>query len=132
MNLVSNSALDKVFEQGVEMASDDWFFPFFMTALVGSVSLSLYLWFFRKIRSGAWIWVTYAVRATCGAFVFGAGVVAWDLLSAEVAVSAVIPFVGVFFLCGTFCMVPWGAFARVTVEKKLALTGDRASTPGEA
>jgi len=86
-----------------------------MTALVGSVAFSIYLWFFRRMRSGAWIWITYAVRATCGAFVFGAGVVAWDLLSAEVAASAVMPFAGLFFLVGTLCMVPWGAFLRKAV-----------------
>lgn len=92
------------------MISDDWFFLLFLTVLFGSVALSVYLWFVRKVRSGACIWIMYAVRASCGAFVFGVGVVAWDLLSAEVAVTAVITFVGPFFMTGLLCLLPWGVF----------------------
>jgi len=89
------------------MASDDWFFPLFMTALFGSVALSIYLWFFRKIRSGMWIWFPYSVRATCGVFIFGAGMFAWDLLFGEISLSGVLPFVGPFLVIGVLCMTPW-------------------------
>jgi len=102
------------------MASDDWFFPLFLAILLGSVSLSICLWFLKRVRSGALIFVCYAVRAFCGLFVFVAGLFAWDLLFGQVALGAVLPFVGGFFLVGIVCMVPWGALFRETVVKQLA------------
>jgi hypothetical protein len=94
------------------MPSDDWFLLLFLSALFGSVLTSIYLWFFREVRSGVWIWFSYMVRAVCGSFVFGAGIIAWDLLADEIALNAVIPFVGPFFLVGLICLVPWGLWKR--------------------
>jgi len=97
------------------MANNDWFFSLFLTVLLVAVALSLYLWLVKRARSGLLLWIAYGIRALCGLTIFSAGLVAWELLSSEVALSAVAPFAGLFFLVGTLCMVPWGAFLRKVV-----------------
>ena len=93
------------------MTGDDWFFTTFMLILLASIASSIYLWFFRRLRSGMLSWLSYSVRALCGLLIFSAGIVASDLLLGQVDFSAVIPFVGIFFAVGVGCMLPWGLFS---------------------
>lgn len=46
--------------------SEDFVWNVALLALVASLATSVYLWFFKRQRSGPWIWVSYSIRAAWG------------------------------------------------------------------
>jgi hypothetical protein len=90
------------------MSQEDFPMFLFLAVLVLSSAASAYLWFVKKLRSGALIWTLYGVRALCGALAIGAAVMGWDILIEAADVPAVLVFVGPIGLVGLLSVMPWG------------------------
>jgi hypothetical protein len=97
------------------MSQEDIPIYMYVGILVFSSSASAYLWFVKKLRSGALIWTLYGVRALCGALAIGAAVMGWDILIEAADVPAVLVFVGPIGLVGLLCVVLWGIRRRAPV-----------------
>ena len=80
----------------------------YLGILLLSSSASAYLWFVRKLRSGALIWTLYGVRALCGALAIGAAVMAWSILIEGADALSVLAFAGPIGLVGLMSVMPWG------------------------
>ena len=80
----------------------------YLGILLLSSSASAYLWFVRKLRSGALIWTLYGVRALCGVLAIGVAVMAWSILIEGADALSVLAFAGPIGLVGLMSVMPWG------------------------
>jgi len=90
------------------MSQEDIPIYMYLGILVLSSSASAYIWFVKKLRSGALIWTLYGGRALCGMLAIGAAVMGWDILIEAADVPAVLVFVGPIGLVGLLSVMPWG------------------------
>jgi hypothetical protein len=87
----------------------------YLGILLLSSSASAYLWFVRKLRSGALIWTLYGVRALCGLLAIGAAVMAWSILIEGADALSVLAFAGPIGLAGLMSVMPWGIWMRASL-----------------
>ena len=92
--------------------SEDLVWNVALLALLASLATTVYLWFFRRQRSGAWIWISYSIRAAWGVLLVASGVFAWDVLIKEMPTDTVAAFVVPILLVGATFLVPWGLLLR--------------------
>ena len=88
----------------------------YLGILLLSSSASAYLWFVKKLRSGALIWTLYGVRALCGLLAIGAAVMAWSILIEGADALSVLAFAGPIGLVGLMSVMPWGLRRRTLVS----------------
>jgi len=100
------------------MSQEDIPMFLFLAVLVLSSSASAYLWFVKKLRSGALIWTLYGVRALCGLLAIGAAVMAWSILIEGADALSVLAFAGPIGLVGLMSVMPWGLRRRALVSGK--------------
>jgi len=89
------------------MSQEDIPMFLFLAVLVLSSSASAYLWFVKKLCSGALIWTLYGVRALCGFLAIGAAVMAWSILIEGADALSVLAFAGPIGLVGLLSVMPW-------------------------
>ena len=90
------------------MSQEDLSLYVYLAVLLVASSASAYLWFVKKLRSGALIWTLYGVRALCGALAIGAAVMAWSILIEGADALSVLAFAGPIGLVGLMSVMPWG------------------------
>ena len=90
------------------MSQEDIPIYMYLGILLLASSASAYLWFVRKLRSGALIWTLYGVRALCGLLAIGAAVMAWSILIEGADALSVLAFAGPIGLVGLMSVMPWG------------------------
>jgi len=100
------------------MSQEDIPMFLFLAVLVLSSSASAYLWFVKKLRSGALIWTLYGVRSLCGMLAIGAAVMAWSILIEGADALSVLAFAGPIGLVGLMSVMPWGLRRRALVSGK--------------
>ena len=90
------------------MSQEDIPIYVYLGILLLASSASAYLWFVKKLRSGALIWTLYGVRALCGALAIGAAVMGWSILIEGADALPVLAFAGPIGLVGLMSVMPWG------------------------
>ena len=98
------------------MSQEDLSLYVYLAVLLVASSASAYLWFVKKLRSGALIWTLYGVRALCGALAIGAAVMAWSILIEGADALSVLAFAGPIGLVGLMSVMPWGLRRRALVS----------------
>ena len=92
--------------------SEDLVWNVALLALLASLATSVYLWFFKRQRSGPWIWISYSIRAAWGGFLVAIAHMAWTVLKEDIPLDAVAAFVVPILLVGATFLVPWGLVLR--------------------
>ncbi len=92
--------------------SEDLVWNVALLALVASLATTVYLWFFKRQRSGPWIWVSYSIRAAWGVLLVASGVFAWDVLIKEMPMDTVAAFAVPIMMIGVVLLMPWGLLLR--------------------
>lgn len=90
------------------MSQEDLSLYVYLAVLLVASSASAYLWFVKKLRSGALIWTLYGVRALCGVLAIGVAVMAWSILIEGADALSVLAFAGPIGLVGLMSVMPWG------------------------
>jgi len=97
------------------MSQEDIPMFLFLAVLLLSSSASAYLWFVKKLRSGALSWTLYGVRALCGLLAIGAAVMAWSILIEGADALSVLAFAGPIGLVGLMSVMPWELRKRESI-----------------
>jgi hypothetical protein len=92
--------------------SEDLIWNVLLLALLVSLVTTVYLWFFKRQRSGTWIWISYSIRAAWGGFLVAIAHMSWTILKGDIPLDAVAAFVVPILMVGVTFLVPWGLLLR--------------------
>lgn len=98
------------------MSQEDYLTYAFLAVLALSSAASTYLWFVKRLRTGALIWSLYCIRSLCGLLAIGTAVMAWDILIEAAGAVSVLAFVGPIGLVGLLSVIPWSLTQRALVK----------------
>jgi hypothetical protein len=90
------------------MQVDDLLTYAFLTLLLSSFVVSVYLWFIKKQRDGWKLWFAYAVRLAGGLFFGYAALWSYQVLWEESPTGSTAIFISIFAVPAFLMSIPWG------------------------